>query len=678
MPTKPVSGPRVAALVGPYLSGKTSLMESLLLASGAIAKKGNVKDGSAVGDSSPEAKARSMSVEVSFATTTYLNDPWVFIDCPGSVEFQQEAMNALMVADVAVVVCEADPARAVTVSPVLRFLDDHQIPHMIFMNKVDQPGAAAKIKETLEALQEVSDRPLVLRELPIRTGDEITGYVDLASERAYQYVPGKPSELIQMPTSLLPEEQAARQSLLEHLADTDDHLMEELLEEVVPPKDEVYQTLAKDLHEDRIVEVFFGSADRDGGIRRLLKALRHETPEAAETAARLKVDPKGPALVQICKTYHAAHVGKLSVARVWRGEVSEGNILAGQRVSGVYHLMGAKQEKLGKAVLGDLVALGRLEEAKTGETLATNGAVELPWVAVLQPVSGLAVKAAKSGEEVKLSIALQKLCEEDPSYVMEHNASTAERILWGQGEMHLKVAVDKIERKFNTSVISEKPQVPYEETIKKPQEVHGRHKHQTGGHGQFGDVWVKIRPLGRGEGIKFVDNIVGGVVPRQFIPAVEAGVIDYCKQGPLGFPVVDMEVTLFDGSYHQVDSSEMSFKAAARVALVEAMPKCGPVLLEPVLKVQISVPSDYTSRAQRLVTGRRGGQILGYDAKDGWKGWDVVDAYLPQSEMNDLIIELRSLTMGTGTFTWGFDHLQELEGRDADKVVAARKVSLGH
>jgi elongation factor G len=261
---------------------------------------------------------------------------------------------------------------------------------------------------------------------------------------------------------------------------------------------------------------------------------------------------------------------------------------------------------------------------------------------------------------------------------MEHNASTAERILWGQGEMHLKVAVDKIERKFNTSVLSEKPQVPYEETIKKPQEVHGRHKHQTGGHGQFGDVWVKIRPLGRGEGIKFVDNIVGGVVPRQFIPAVEAGVIDYCKQGPLGFPVVDMEVTLFDGSYHQVDSSEMSFKAAARVALVEAMPKCGPVLLEPVLKVQISVPSDFTSRAQRLVTGRRGGQILGYDAKDGWKGWDVVDAYLPQSEMNDLIIELRSLTMGTGTFTWGFDHLQELEGRDSDKVVAARKVSLGH
>lgn len=679
MTGKAPSAPRVAAIVGPYLSGKTTLLEGLLHVCGALPRKGTVKDGNTVGDPSAEAKARSMSVELSVASANYLGDPWTFIDCPGSVEFTQEAMHALLVSDVAIVVCEPDPNRAITVAPILRFLDDHKIPHILFLNKMDLPGAGSRIKETLTALQGVSERPLVLRELPIREGDLVTGYVDLVSERAYHYKPGQISDLVQLPESVLPEEKELRQALLENLADTDDHLMEELLEDVVPPKDEIYQAMTKDLQQDLIVEVFFGSGDKDSGLRRLLKALRHEAPEAQTTEQRLGIEPKGEALVQVFKTLHAAHVGKLSIARVWRGEISDGMTLGGQRLSGIYHLFGAKQEKLPKAIAGDVVALGRLDETKTGQALTPSGMVELPWVDHLQPVAGFAVRATKSGDEVKLSMALQKLVEEDPSYALEQNPDTSERILWGQGEIHLRVAIDRLKAKFNVEVAGDKPQVPYKETVKKAaKEIHGRHKHQTGGHGQFGDVWIHIKPLARGEGIKFVDEIVGGVVPRNFIPAVEAGMRDYCKQGPLGFPVVDLEVTLYFGSYHTVDSNEMSFRAAVRIAMNEGMPKASPVLLEPILKVQISVPSEFTSKAQRLITGRRGGQVLGYDAKPGWNGWDVVEGLIPQGEVHDVIIELRSLTMGVGTFTWHFDHLQELEGRDAEKVVAARKESLAH
>jgi len=246
------------------------------------------------------------------------------------------------------------------------------------------------------------------------------------------------------------------------------------------------------------------------------------------------------------------------------------------------------------------------------------------------------------------------------------------------GDIHLKNAVARLKGKYNVEVAAEKPLVPYRETIKKACEIQGKHKRQTGGHGQYGDVHFRIKPLMRGEGIHFIDSIVGGVVPRNYIPAVEEGMRDYCKQGPLGFPVVDISVELFFGSYHDVDSSDMAFKTAARIGMQEGLLKCTPTLLEPILKVHISVPSEHTSKAQRLVTGHRAGQILGFDAKPGWNGWDVVEAYLPQNEMNDLIIEIRSQTMGVGFFTYEFDHLQELEGRDAEKIVEARKKTLEH
>ncbi|MGE5505733.1 MAG: elongation factor G [Actinomycetota bacterium] len=673
MTGKSPSQPRAAALVGPFASGKTSLLEALLFRSGAIARQGRIKDGSTVGDASPEARARQMSTELNIASAEYLGERWSFIDCPGSVEFQQETYNALMAVDAAVVVCEPDPARAVMVAPLLKFLDERKIPHLLFINKMDQGGT--RLRETLEALQAVSDRPLVLREVPIREGDTVTGFIDLVSERAYKYRPGQTSDLIKMPDAAKSDEKMARQEMLERLADFDDHLLEELLEDVQPPTDEVYTDFAKDLAEDLIVPVFFGSAEADAGITRLLKALRHEVPDPSVTAERLGISAQGGPLAQVFKTVHAAHTGKLSFVRVWRGEFTDNQTVDGSRIGGVYALAGGTQSKQPKAVAGDVVAFGRLDSVATGAVIGGPEAGMAPWPAPLPPLFSFAIRAEKKGDDVKLTGALAKLAEEDPSLSLEHRADFGELVLHGQGEIHLQVAGDRLKNRFNLAVLTNKPTVPYKESIKKATSVHGRHKKQSGGHGQFGDVHIDIGPLPRGSGFVFVDKIVGGVIPRQYIPAVEEGVREYLSQGPYGFPVVDMAVTLTAGSYHTVDSSDMAFKTAARIAMSEGMPKCEPVLLEPILAVEISVPSDFTAKAQRIVSGRRG-QILGYDAKPGWQGWDTVNAYLPQAEMDDLIVELRSLTMGVGTFSWKFDHLQEITGRVADKVVEARKEAL--
>jgi len=667
------STPRVAAIVGPYLSGKTSLMESLLFVAGALPRKGTVKEGNTVGDASLEAKARQMSVEASLAACTYQGEAWTLIDCPGSVEFSQESAHALMAADIAVVVCDPDPTRALMVAPTLKFLDDHQVPHVVFINKMEAPGSGGKLKDVMNALQQVSERPLVLLEVPIREGEQITGYVDLISEHAYKYEAGKDADLMQMPDSVLPEELEARQILLEKLADFDDHLMEELLSDMAPSFEEVSEDMAKDVQADLLVPVFFGSADKDAGVRRLFQALCDEAPRVDATALRLGIPEGKDALVQVFKTVHAQHVGKQSISRIWRGEVADGSSLAGNRVSGINRPFGAQQIKQTKASAGEVVALGRMDEVHTSEALTPSGRLELAWPAPMQPMLALSLNTVKSGDDVKLSLSLQKLCEEDASLHVEQNAETQERILWGQGEVHLKCALDRLKSRFGLDVLHHPPLVPYRETFTKGTKVHGRHKHQTGGHGQFGDVWFEIKPLPRGTGFQFEERIVGGVVPRNFFGAIEHGVVDWLKRGPLGFPVVDIHVALVDGSYHTVDSSDMAFKTAARVGMSEGAPLCHPVLLEPISEVHIAVPSEFTPKAQRLVTGRRGGQVLGFDARPGWTGWDLVSAYIPQAEMSDVIVELRSLTMGVGSFTWAFHHLQELVGRDADKVVEARK-----
>ncbi len=661
---------RVAALVGPYLSGKTTLLESLLFAAGAVPRKGSVKDGNSVGDSSAEARAHGNSTELSVATCDYLGDSWSLIDCPGSIELSQDGLNALMIADVAIVVCEADPDKAITLAPLLKFLEDHSIPHLIFVNRMDT--TTYRIREILAALQQYSARPLLLREVPVRDGETITGFVDLASERAFRYEgPGKQSALMAMPETALEREHEARQELLESLADFDDGLLEQLLEDSTPPPGEIYANLARDIADDLIVPVFFGSAEMDNGIVRLWKALRHEAPGPEATAERHGIEAEGGPLAQVFKTVFAAHTGKMSISRIWRGSISDGDVLNGERVSGLFRLNGQKSEKAATTAPGDVVGLGRMEGIATGAMLSPDGAsAAADWPAPLKPLFALALATDNRQDDVKLTAALAKLAEEDPSLSIDMNADTGDLVIWGQGEMHLRVAIERLANRFNLPVRAERAKVPYRETIRTGISQHARHKKQSGGHGQFGDVHIDIRPLPRGEGFRFGDTITGGVVPKQYIPSVESGVRDYLSRGPLGFPVVDVEVVLTDGQYHSVDSSDAAFKAAAQQAMREGMPNCKPVLLEPVMRVEISVPNAFTAKVQRLISGRRG-QILGFDARSGWDGWDTVQAQIPQAEMHDMVIELRSLSHGVGSFEWRFDHLAELSGRQADEVVAA-------
>jgi elongation factor G len=673
MTQKVTKGTRNVAIVGPYLSGKTTFLESLLFVTGAISRKGSVKDSNTVGDSASESRDRHMSVEISTASTEYNDVRFTFIDCPGSVEFSQETYNALIGVDAAIVVCEPINDRVLTLAPLFKFLDDWEIPHLVFVNKMDR--ANIHVLDTLHALKAVSSRPLVAHQYPIMQGEQLVGFIDLVSEQAYKYHPGAPADPIPFPEDLKEEEHIARAEMLEALANFDDHLLEELLEDIEPPQEEIITDLKLELGADLVVPVFFGIAEQDYGVRPLLEALLKEAPEPEATVERRIKKQNGKqnaekTLAQVLKTFYTPQGGRLSLVRVWQGKLTDGMVLNGVRTGGIYRLMGQQQQSLNEAWAGDIVALSRMEGIKTGDTLSSNGdKLELPIAKQLEPVYALAITPEKRNDEVKLSGAISKLMEEDPSLAWEQHGDTHEVILWGQGEIHLQVALDRLRRKYNLGMCTHLPQVAYKETIKKATtSIHGRYKHQSGGHGQFGDVFLDIQPLPRGEGFNFDEKIVGGVVPKQYIPGVEIGVREFLAHGPLGFPVVDVAVTLTNGSYHNVDSSEQAFKQAARVAMQTGMPQCQPALLEPILRVQVSTPAEFTSKVLQLVSGRRG-QILGYEGIHDWQGWDCVVAYLPQAEMQNFIVELRSQTLGVGSFHWEYDHLQEVPEKLAERIV---------
>ncbi len=668
------TGPKCVAIVGPFASGKTSLFEALLARTGAIAKQAAAGSGNTVGDHSPEAKAHKMSVEATIATTAFMGESITFVDCPGSVEFAHEAEPVLAAADMAVVVAEADEKKLPALQLALRRLDDLGIPHVLFLNKIDK--ASQSVRDTLKLLQPVSRTPMLLRQIPIWTNGIATGFVDLALERAFVYREHAESQMIALSGDDAAREIEARYSMLERLADHDDELMEQLLTDIAPPKDEVFDDLAADLREGLVMPVFIGAAERGNGISRLLKAIRHEGPDSIVTAKRLGISGTVPT-AQIIKSIHTSHAGKLSVARIFGGTVNDAADLTlpdGQtaRISGIYSLLGMAQKKLASAAAGETVALGKLDQAKTGQTLssAKTAAKQVPVAPAPSPVMSMSVLPKERKDEVKLSTALHKIADEDPSLQVHHAAQTAETILGGQGEMHLRVVLERLSGRYGIAADTKVPLVAWRETISKSATHRARHKKQSGGHGQFGDVQLDIKPLPRGAGFEFTDTITGGVVPKNYIPSVEEGVRDFLKFGPLGFPLVDLAVNLSDGSYHTVDSSDMAFQMAAKQCLREAMSSCASVLLEPVMKVEVVTPESGMAAATGILTQRRG-QILGFNPRDGWEGWNVIEALAPESELRGLIVELRSATSGVASYTASFDHMAELAGRMADDVIKA-------
>ncbi len=675
-----VAGPRLIAIVGPFQGGKTSLLEGILARGGGVARQGSVREGTSAGDSSPEARSHAMSVEPNVASVDYMGDRLTFFDCPGSIEFIHDMRYALPVSDAVIVVCEADPRKVPALQVILRELEELGVPRILFLNKIDQ--ASGGLRETLEMLQPASRTPLLLRQIPVWENGVATGFIDLALERAFIYRESGPSSVIDMPAGAIPEQKQARYSMLEKLADYDDALMEQLISDIDPPKDRVFDDLARELREGHVVPVLMGSATGGHGVTRLLKAVRHEAPAVVHTRKRLHIEDKGPALAQVVRTIHTAHGGKLSLSRVLRGAFLDGATVVNshgieERIGGLARLTGATSSKVTRADEGDTIAFARLEGLATGDRFADGkiapAAAEIPVPP--PPTQAFAIHVRDRKDEVRLASALAKLCEEDRALSFVQNAEMSELKLHGQGEMHLRVTTERLADRFGVTIHTYKPSVAYRETIRDAVTVRGRHKKQSGGHGQFGDVVVEVGPRGRGEGFAFAERVHGGSVPRQYFSSVEVGARDAMARGPLGFPVVDVSVTLVDGSYHTVDSSDMAFRAAAKHALDEALAKARPVLLEPILSVTIYVPSDALARASALVSARRG-QILGFEAREGWKGWEALRALIPEAEIGDLIVELRSATSGVGAFETKFDHLSELLGRSAEQVIAARQKAI--
>lgn len=660
-----IKEPKAIALIGPYQSGKTTVLEKILLTTGDIPQK--CQNGTKLfGDTSPEAREQSMGIELNVATTEFMGSRFYFLDCPGSLEYLQETINVLPHVDAAVLVVEPNIDRISGLAPLLHLLDQHDLPHIIFINKIDR--AMGSVRELVSALNDISDHPVVLRQLPLKDSDKITGYIDLASEKAYVYEQGKASQSIAYPKDD-PRVDEARYGMLETLADFDDHLMEELLEEIKPPKAEIFEDLAQDTGANKVVSALIGSALSGNGVFRLLKALRHEVPGIAATRDRRLIDHNADFLAQAVKTFHTDHGGKRTLARVFCGAIKDGDSLIGKRISGILALNGDEAIKQGGASAGDFLSFGRLVGIQTGDSLSVNGGETLERPEILPPVYEVTLELESRNDEVRLTGSIAKLCDEDPSLSIEQREEIHGLVLRGQGEVHLKTAVKRLKSKYNLDINYHTPQVPYQETIRKGATQHTRYRKQSGGHGQYGDVVVEIRPLGRGEGFDFKEKIRGGSIPRQYIPSVETGVRGYLHKGPLGFPVVDIGVKLTDGKYHAVDSSDMAFQLAGRMAMSEALPGCQPVLLEPIMKVDIMVPNDYTNKVAGLISQRRG-QILGFDVRKGWPGWDTVSSLIPKANMHDLIIELRSITSGAGTYVCHIDHMQELTGKLADQVLS--------
>lgn len=663
------AGHRLIALVGPAGSGKTSLAEALLHAAGETNRLGRIDDGNTIGDASAEARARGGSTELNLMHFNYLGDEFSIVDAPGTTGFSADAARAVAVADLAIVVVDPDPARAPLAAPALRMLDEQGVPHLIFVNRID--NAHGPIQEILEALQPMSVSPLIARQLPILDGDRVTGFVDLALERAFEYQPGKASNRVEIPESLQAEEQDARTHMLEQLADHDDTLLEQLLMDETPEDSRIFADLHHETEDNLGVSVLFGSATGEWGVRRLLKALRHDGPTRTATEARLGVE--APALYGF-KVSNGSAVGRVMYARaLGSGTFGEGDELSNARgktikVGAILTVQGDKTEKVGSAASGQVIAVAKTEGWRAGEWIGSEGKLPPP-VDVDFPAknAALAIEPVDRKDDVRLTSALARVVEEDAGLGVEQDGH--EIRLTGISEDHVRTALQRLENRFGVKVNAKRPQIAYRESIRKPVEQRGRHKKQSGGHGQYGDVVIRIAPQPRGAGFAFDEQVKGGNVPRQYFPAVEAGVKEAMEKGPLGFPVVDVKVTLLDGSYHSVDSSELAFKTAGRIAMQEALQSASPHLLEPMHQLTVVCPNSASSKVSSALASRRG-QMLGMVPRDGWDGWDRIDMMLPTAELDGLEAELRALSQGLATYEAKYDHLAELNGSLADRIVA--------
>jgi elongation factor G len=605
---------------------------------------------------------------------TFGNEAWCALDAPGSSEALVHAQHALLASDACILCVSSAPEEAVLAAPYLRVIEASETPCILFVNRMDEPGG--RLRDVIAALQDYANHTLLLRQIPIREGDRIIGSCDLISERAWRYREGQTSALIAIPESAAEREHEARSELLEHLSEFDDRLLEELIEDREPPSNALYAISSRVLRENRIIPVLIGAASHGNGMMRLMKALRHEAPPVGVLRQRLaragNVDENKLTAVSF-HAYHRQNVGKTVLVRALGEGLRQGASLGGSSLGAVQHLANGKSNSAVVPALGDVFATVKSDHLPV-PSLLTSDAVAAPpeWTEPTTPMLERILVPGSERDENKLSETLAKLSETDRGLTVLQEESTGAHLVCVQGPVHLRDLCRTLSDVFHIDVTDRTPSPIYRETIAKPSEVHYRHRKQTGGAGQFADVKLSIRPNERGRGFTFSEIVKGGVVPRNYIPAVEAGAREAMEKGPLGFKVIDVGVTLYDGQHHAVDSSEHAFRTASKMGVRQALSQGAAVLMQPVFRSEIHIPSIYSGSLVQIVSALKG-QVLGFERDETAKGWDIFRALIPGVALDDLARALRSATQGIGYYSKIFDHFEELYGKEADAIVRAHE-----
>jgi elongation factor G len=684
---------RNVALVGHSGAGKTQLISALLFDAGAVNRFGRVDDGTTVTDYDDEEIARKHTLACSIAYVEWNRHKINFIDTPGMANFLSDARAALRVSDAALVVVDAVAGVEVSTEKIWTAADDLELPRIVVLNRLDRERAS--LDRSLESLRAVFGRAIVPVQLPIGEEKSFRGVVDLVAMKAWTFATdgsGKPSETA-IPPNLEAPAQAARDALIEMVAEADDALMEKFFDAGTLTQDELLSGLKRGIAARRVFPVLCASATANIGMQPLLDALVSYVPSPAERPlsgkdaksgddAAVAAEEGGPAAAFIWKTVADPFAGRITMFRVLSGALKADstvqNLTKGvpERLGHLVLLQGKAQTTVPEVRAGDIGAVAKLKESQTNDLIAEKPVpFTIPGTKFPEPVISYAIEPKSRGDEEKISTALHRLQEEDPTINYTRDAQTKELLLAGQGQSHIEVTVAKLKRRFGVEVNLKVPRIPYRETITATTEAHGRHKKQTGGHGQFGDCKVKFEPLPRGADFEFVNDIFGGAIPRQFVPAIEKGIQDARLRGFLaGYPMVDFRASVFDGSYHPVDSSEMSFKMAGSLAFKDGMSRARPTLLEPIMDVEVYAPSDYAGDLMGDLNSRRG-RIGGMDTRGAST---IIRAKVPMSEMLTYEQHLTSATGGRGSYHMEFSHYEEVPAHLHGKIIAAAKAERGH
>ncbi len=679
---------RNVAIVGHGSEGKTTLTEAIMFNAGLIDRMGKVEDGNTVSDYDAEEIRRGISISASLAPVEHKDVKINFIDAPGYFDFVGEMVQAMHLADSALIVVGAMSGIAVGTEKAWDMCEKKGMPRMIFVNQMDREHA--DYQKVFHELKEKYGTHVAPIACPILEGGKITGYVDIVSIKAYR-INGKAYAETEIPGDLADFIEECREALVEAAAETDDALLEKFFGGEELSEEEIISGLRTGINQGQVAPMLGGAAAPNLLIAPLVDAIVKFLPSPADRPAvtvtdvksgeeiALSCDESAPFAAQVIKTVADPFVGKLSIFRVYSGSLKGGSSFLNvsrdktEKVGSISSMRGKKQVEMDRIIAGDIGAIAKLQNTGTGDSICDPARpVRFADMEFPAPCISMAVNVMKEGEEDKVFGGLVRLEEEDPTFELEKTTDTIETLIKGMGELHLEVIIKKLENKFGVSAKLSEPKVAYRETIRKAVKAEGRHKKQSGGHGQFGHCWIEFEPLYDGQDFEFVDKVVGGVVPRQFIPAVEKGLRENLSRGVLaGYPIVGIRATLYDGSYHAVDSSEMAFKTAARLALRKGCSEANPVLLEPIYKVNVQIPDEYMGDIIGDMNRRRG-RIMGMNPLEG--GLQEVMAEVPQAEMFRYATDLRSMTQARGTFDMTFERYEEVPSNIAQKIIENAKI----